>query len=67
VAVIPVLSAAAGQHIIWHPIRDAGRLPSLGRPWSPCRPGGIAASRPRPPGSARVGVIGCAGARTRRR
>ena len=39
----------------------------IGRPRGPCRPGGIAASRPRPPGSARVGAIGCAGARTRRR
>jgi hypothetical protein len=26
VAVLPVLTAAAGQHTLWHPIRDAGRL-----------------------------------------
>ena len=41
--------------------------PPIVRPWGPCRRGGIAAWRPRPPESARVGAIGCAGARTRRR
>ena len=36
-------------------------------PGCPCQRGGIAASRPRPPMSARVGAIGYAGVRTRRR
>jgi hypothetical protein len=36
-------------------------------PRGPCRPGGIAASRPRPPGSARVEATGYGGVRTRRR
>ena len=39
----------------------------LGRPWGPCRPGGIAVSRLRQPVSAPVGAISYAGARTRRR
>jgi hypothetical protein len=65
VAALPVLTAAAGQQTLWHPVRVADRLAVL--PWGPCQRGGIAASRPRPPVSARVGAIGCAGARTRRR
>jgi hypothetical protein len=50
--------AAAGQHTLWRP---------LGLPQGPCRSGEMAAWRPHPPGSARVGALGYAGARTRRR
>ena len=39
----------------------------LGLPQGPCRSGGIAAWRLRPPGSARVGALGCAGAKTKQR